>query len=68
MRTRAWGTCRSKTFTSFSHTLSAIVNAVCGARLALTRLDEFDYDVGLSDVYDGRGFPLSYLLIAEKRA
>lgn len=58
----------SKTFTSFSHTLSAIVNAVCGAGLALTRLDEFDYDVGLSDAYDGKGFPLSYLLTAEKRA
>ena len=41
---------------------------MCGAGLALTRLDEFDYDVGLSDAYDGKGFPLSYLLTAEKRA
>ncbi|MRX83726.1 class I SAM-dependent methyltransferase [Eggerthella guodeyinii] len=57
----------SKTLTSFSHTMSAIVNATCRAGLTVDALDEFDYDVGLSDAYDGRGLPLSFLLTARKR-
>lgn len=57
----------SKTFTSFSHTLSDIINAVSNARLHVLKLNEYDYDVGLSDVYDKKGFPLSYLLTAEKQ-
>lgn len=56
----------SKTFTSFSHTMSAIVNATSDVGLRVMRLDEYDYDVGLSEVYDGRGYPLSFLLTAEK--
>lgn len=56
----------SKTFTSFSHTMSAIVNAVCDSGMRITGLKEFDYDVGLSEVYDKKGFPLSYILTAEK--
>ena len=58
----------SKTFTSFSHTVSAIINAVCDAQMRIVRLNEYDYDVGLSEVYDKRGFTLSYLLIAVKSA
>lgn len=57
----------SKTFTSFSHTMSDIINAVSMADLRVARLDEYDYDIGLSDAYDNKGFPLSYLLTAEKR-
>lgn len=56
----------SKPFTSFSHTMSAIINAVSGAGLRVVKLNEFDYDIGLSNLYDNRGYPLSYLLIAEK--
>lgn len=56
----------SKTFTSFSHTISDIINAICDAKLSVTKLNEYEYDVGLSDVYDNRGIPLSYLLTAEK--
>lgn len=56
----------SKTFTSFSHTMSSIVNALSRARLRIVKLNEYDYDVGLSDAYDKRGIPLSYLLSAEK--
>lgn len=56
----------SKTFTSFSHTMSAIVNAVSGAGMRIVELNEYDYDIGLSDVYDHQGFPLSYILTAEK--
>ncbi len=57
----------SKTFTSFSHTMADIVNAVTGAGLRITKLNEYDYDVGLTDVYDRKGIPLSYLLLGEKR-
>lgn len=57
---------RSKTFTSFSHTMSSIVNAVSASQMRIVKFNEFDYDIGLSDAYDGKGFPLSYLLFAEK--
>lgn len=56
----------SRTFTSFSHTMASIVTAISDAGMRITALKEFDYDVGLSEVYDGKGFPLSYLLLAEK--
>ncbi len=56
----------SKTFTSFSHTMSAIINAVSDSQMRIVRLKEFDYDIGLTEVYDGKGFPLSYILTAEK--
>lgn len=54
------------TFTSFSHTMAAIVNAVIGAGMTVTRLDEFDTDVGTADAYDGMGYPLSFTLLAQK--
>lgn len=56
----------SKTFTSFSHTLSDIINAASLAHMRVLRFNEFDYDIGLSDVYDKKGIPLSYLLITQK--
>lgn len=56
----------SKTFTSFSHTMAGIVGALHHAGLNVTKLDEYDYDVGLTDAYDGRGYPLSFLLLAQK--
>jgi len=55
----------SKTFTSFSHTMSDIVNALSANGMKTVRLNEYDYDIGLADVYDGKGFPLSFVLIAE---
>lgn len=57
----------SRTFTSFSHTMADIINAAGTAGLCIIKLNEYDYDVGLSEVYDHKGFPLSYLLRAEKR-
>lgn len=56
----------SKTFTSFSHTMGALITAISKAPLRIVKLTEYGYDVGLSDVYDNSGLPLSYLLIAEK--
>lgn len=56
----------SKTFTSFSHTISDIINALSAAGLQVLKLNEFDVDIGLSDRYDRSGFPLSFQLTAEK--
>lgn len=56
----------SKTFISFSHTMAGIINAACKAGLRITGLKEYDYDVGLSEIYDGKGYPLSFILTAEK--
>ncbi|NSI96714.1 class I SAM-dependent methyltransferase [[Clostridium] symbiosum] len=56
----------SKTFTSFSHTMSGIINAISRSQMRIVSLKEYDYDVGLSEVYDKKGFPLSYILTAEK--
>ena len=56
----------SKTFTSFSHTLSDIINALAANGLKTVRFNEYNYDIGLTDVYDNKGLPLSFILIAEK--
>jgi len=56
----------SKTFISFSHTMSAIINGLSANGLKTIRLNEYDYDIGMTDVYNDKGFPLSYILIAEK--
>ena len=60
------GEYESKTFTSFSHTLSEIINSLSVNGLKTIRFNEYDYDIGLSDVYDGMGCPLSFILIAQK--
>lgn len=59
-------TYESKTFISFSHTMSDIITAVSRSKMRVDELKEFDYDIGLSEAYDGKGFPLSYILTAEK--
>lgn len=56
----------SKTFTSFSHTLSDIVNSAVTAGMAIKKLDEYNYDVGMTNVYDNKNYPLSFILIAQK--
>ncbi|MCL2557967.1 MAG: class I SAM-dependent methyltransferase [Treponema sp.] len=56
----------SKTFTDFPQTMSDVINALGACGLKTFRLDEHDYDVGMTDAYDGKGFPLSFTLIAEK--
>lgn len=60
------GQYNSKTFTSFSHTLSNIINSIIQSPMRLSKIKEFNYDVGLSDIYNEKGFPLSYILIAHK--
>ena len=56
----------SKTFTSFSHTLSDIFTAVLGSEIYIKKFKEFDYDVGLDEKYNGKGFPLSLILVGRK--
>jgi ubiquinone/menaquinone biosynthesis C-methylase UbiE len=59
------GAYKSQTFTSFSHTLSSIINNLSQVGIYVQSFDEYDYDVGLSEVYDGRGYPLSFILVAK---
>ncbi|MDR2569477.1 MAG: class I SAM-dependent methyltransferase [Oscillospiraceae bacterium] len=60
----------SKPFTDFSYTMSDIVNALSVNGMKTIKLNEYDYDIGMigSDVYDKKGIPLSYILVAEKNA
>ena len=56
----------SKTFISFSHTMSGIINALSINGIKTVKLNEYDYDIGMTDAYNSKGFPLSFILIAEK--
>jgi SAM-dependent methyltransferase len=56
----------SKTFTSFSHTISGILSSVMGAGISIKKFSEFDYDVGMAEEYNGKGLPLSFILLGEK--
>ena len=55
----------SKTFISFNHTLSEILTALIESGIVIKKFREFDYDVGITDVYDGKGLPLSFILVGE---
>lgn len=57
----------SKTFTSYTHSFSKIINTICKSGLDITGLDEFDHDV--SDLFtdlDSKEIPLSFILEAVK--
>ena len=56
----------SKTFVSFAHTLSDIINAAIHSGMMIVKLNEYNYDVGLTEVYDGKNYPLSFILVAQK--
>ena len=58
----------SKTFTDYSHTMSDIINGLSANGIKTVKLNEYDYEIGNigSDIYDRKGIPLSYILIAEK--
>jgi SAM-dependent methyltransferase len=62
------GEYESKTFTDFQHNLSEIINALSANGMKTVKFNEYDYEVGSmgSDIYDGKGIPMSYILIAEK--
>ena len=53
----------SKTFTSYTHPFSEIINAICLSGLRIIAMDEFDYDI--SDMFehlDHKEVPLSFIL------
>lgn len=56
------------TFTSFSHTMGGILNALIDNGFRIASLREFDKDIGMTDVYDGQSFPMSYILLADMPA
>ncbi|MCL2632954.1 MAG: class I SAM-dependent methyltransferase [Oscillospiraceae bacterium] len=62
------GSYESEPFTSFSHKLSDIINALSLNKIKTVKLNEYDYDIGLTDVYNNMGFPLSFILIGELSA
>ena len=37
--------------------MSGIINAISRSQMRIVILKEYDYDVGLSEVYDKKGFP-----------
>lgn len=57
----------SKTFTSYTHQFSEIINAICLSGLKILAMDEFDYDI--SDMFehlDHKEIPLSFILEVKK--
>lgn len=61
------GEYESKTFTSFAHSMSEILNSTIKCNMDIKLLNEYDYDIGLSDAYDNKGLPLSMLLVCGKK-
>jgi SAM-dependent methyltransferase len=56
-----------KTFYSFSHSFSEILNAIIQSGMQIKRLEEFEYDLSGSFAHlNKRGIPLSYILICNK--
>jgi SAM-dependent methyltransferase len=58
----------SRTFVSFSHSMSSIIGAMVGNSLRIRTFREFDYDIsgGMFEHLDHQGIPLSYILTAER--
>ncbi|MBN1246959.1 MAG: class I SAM-dependent methyltransferase [Anaerolineae bacterium] len=58
----------SKPFTSFSHTMGAIISAVAQSGLEIVEMHEYPDDISAGCAHlSGRDLPLSYLLLARKR-
>ncbi|AQS06501.1 class I SAM-dependent methyltransferase [Clostridium beijerinckii] len=58
---------KSKTFYSYSHTFSDIVNSLSSNKIVISKLREFQYDMSTSFAnLNNLGIPLSYILIAKK--
>ena len=58
---------KSKPFTSFAHKMSDIINGVVKNDLSIKLFKEYDYDIveEFKEI-SGKGYPLSYILVAEK--
>ena len=59
---------KSKTFTSHRHKTSDIINALVKNNLRIAKFEEYDYDIMIETKdYEEIGFPLSFILVAEKQ-
>ena len=59
---------KSKTFTSFSHSLSEIIRALCKNSVFIYNMQEFDYDISsMFEHLNNKGIPLSYIIEAKKK-
>ena len=57
----------SKTFYSYSHTMSHIINSICQNGMQVSKMHEFDYDIsGMFGQLNNKGIPLSYILVSQK--
>lgn len=57
----------SKTFLSFSHTFSYIINSIHQNHIKIIKIEEFDSDIsGLFSHLNNTGIPLSYILVSQK--
>lgn len=58
----------SKTFISFSHSFSDIINSIINNHMNIRKMKEYDYDISeLFGHLDHTGIPLSYVLVSEKQ-
>lgn len=58
---------KSKTFYSYSHTFSAILNAISLSGMHVKKLTELDHDISTCfDNLSNKGIPLSYILVCQK--
>jgi ubiquinone/menaquinone biosynthesis C-methylase UbiE len=57
----------SKTFYSYSHTFSHLLNSICQNGMIVRKLSEFDYDISsMFGQLNKKGIPLSYILVCQK--
>ena len=58
---------KSKTFCSYTHTFSHILNSIIQNSMTVVKLTEFDYDIsGSFGKLNKAGIPLSYILVSQK--
>lgn len=56
-----------KTFYSFSHSVSEILNAIVQSGMQVKKMQEYDYDISGSFAHlNHKGIPLSYILVCKK--
>jgi SAM-dependent methyltransferase len=61
-------TYKSKVFTSYSHSISEIIRALCKNSIIIYNMQEFDYDISsMFEHLNNKGIPLSYILEAKKK-
>ena len=57
----------SKTFTDYTHPMSEIISGMCSSGIAVTELQELDYDIsGMFSSIDHGGYPLSMIILGRK--